>query len=77
MRVAFEYKYHGDENIVNESIIRGWFARFRSGNFSLENVPCGRSEAIVNNEELRAVLKTNTSQSTHELAATFHVSLKL
>nr|XP_026488479.1 putative uncharacterized protein DDB_G0267716 [Vanessa tameamea] len=50
-------------------MVRFWFQRFRSGNFDLQNQPRGRPETKVKNEELKAIVEDDSSQSTSEIAA--------
>ncbi|XP_023364045.1 glutamate-rich protein 6 [Otolemur garnettii] len=49
--------------------------KFCSADFNLENESCGHPERKVDNEELRAVVEANPSQSTDELAARFDVTI--
>ena len=37
-----------------------WIAKFRSGNFSLENEPCGRPQLKVNNDKMKAIVESDT-----------------
>ena len=50
-----------------------WFEKFRSGDFSLENEPRGRPQPKLNNDQAKANLESDTSQTTRELASTFGV----
>ena len=51
------------------------FAKFRSCELSLENKPRGRHRPKVNNDELKAIVESDTSQTTRELASKFGVSI--
>nr|BAA23532.1 transposase [Bombyx mori] len=62
--------------VAKESTVRFWFQRFRSGNFDLQNQPRGRPETKVKNEELKAIVEADQSQSTSEIVAGFGVSDK-
>lgn len=53
-----------------------WFNRFKTGNFELKNEPRGRPVTIVDNDELKAIVEADPTQSTAELAAGFGVSVK-
>ncbi|RVE45194.1 hypothetical protein evm_010166 [Chilo suppressalis] len=44
---------------------------FGSGNFKLQNQPRGRPETKVGNEELKAIVEEDPSQSTSDIAAGF------
>ncbi|XP_026823537.1 histone-lysine N-methyltransferase SETMAR-like, partial [Ooceraea biroi] len=48
---------------------------FRDGDFSLANEPRGRPKTKVDNDHLRAVVESDPSQSTRELASIFNVSI--
>lgn len=90
IRVIFEYEFRrgtnaaqtarninevfGD-NSTNQHTVGHWFAKFRSGDFSLENEPRGRPEVRVDNNELKAIVEANPYQTTRELAAKFDVSI--
>ncbi|CAH2103662.1 unnamed protein product [Euphydryas editha] len=58
-------------NTTNDRITNYWFARFRSGNFDLRNEPRGRPKMLVDNDELKAIVEADDSQTTVELAAAF------
>lgn len=90
-RYIYEYEFHlgtsaaetarrinnaYGEATAKENTVRYWFQRFRSGNFDLQNKPRGRPETQVDNEELKAIVEADPSQTTSELAAGFGVSDK-
>ena len=52
-----------------------WFERFQSGDFSLENKRCGRPATKIDNDELKAVVEEDTSQTTRALSDRFNVSI--
>ncbi|KAL0840619.1 hypothetical protein ABMA28_015818 [Loxostege sticticalis] len=62
--------------VAKENTVRFWSQRFRSGNLDLQNQPRGRSETKVENEELKAIVEADPSQSTSEIDAGFGVSDK-
>jgi hypothetical protein len=83
-RVIYEYEFHrgtsaaGTARRVNDVCsgcvakkitVRFWYERFCSGNFALQNKPHGRPETQFSNEELKAIVETDPSQITSELAA--------
>ncbi|XP_045447536.1 histone-lysine N-methyltransferase SETMAR-like [Melitaea cinxia] len=53
-----------------------WFVRFRAGNFDLRNEPRRGPKMLVDNDELKAIVEADDSQTTAELAAAFEVSTK-
>ncbi|XP_035737500.1 histone-lysine N-methyltransferase SETMAR-like [Vespa mandarinia] len=61
------------ENTVNDRKVQRWFEKFRSGDFSLQNEPRGRPETSVKNDALKALVETNPTVSSRELAARMEV----
>ena len=51
------------------------FANFRSRDFSLESEPRGTSQPKVSNDELKAIVESDTSQTNRALASKFDVSI--
>ncbi|XP_045453475.1 histone-lysine N-methyltransferase SETMAR-like [Melitaea cinxia] len=56
-------------SVAKENTLSFWFQRFRSGNFDLQNKPRGRPETKVDNEELKAIVEADLSQTMSESAA--------
>lgn len=63
------------KNAPNQSTVSRWFKKFHSGDFGLEIEPRGRPETKVNNDDLKAAVESDTSQTSRELAERFHVSI--
>lgn len=64
--------------MANKRTVRRSFEKFCSGDFNLENEPRTRSEAKVDNDELKAVIEANTRESqTRELATRFNVTIPI
>ena len=61
------------ENTVNDRKMQRWFEKFRSGDFSLQNEPRGRPKTSVKNDALKALVETNPTVSTRELATRMKV----
>ncbi len=91
IRIIFEYEFRRGTNAAqaarnindtygptttNECTARYWFNRFRSGNFDLANESRGRPETKVDNDELKAIVEMDPSQTSGELASRFGVSIK-
>ncbi|GAV09580.1 hypothetical protein RvY_19088 [Ramazzottius varieornatus] len=62
------------EDATNERTVERWYARFRSGDFSLEDHPHGRPKLKVNNDELRKLVESDPSQTSAVLSQHFNVS---
>ena len=60
------------DNVVNKQTVGQWFERFQSGDFVLENQPCGRPATKIDNNELKAVVEEDTSQIMCALAERFN-----
>ncbi|RLU22851.1 hypothetical protein DMN91_005129 [Ooceraea biroi] len=63
------------EGSTTKATVGDWFKNFRDGDFSLANEPRGRPKTKVDNDHLRAVVESDPSQSTRELASIFNVSI--
>ncbi|RLU15559.1 hypothetical protein DMN91_012553 [Ooceraea biroi] len=63
------------EGSTTKATVGNWFKHFRDGDFSLANEPRGRPKTKVDNDHLRAVVESDPSQSTRELASIFNVSI--
>ncbi|GAU89841.1 hypothetical protein RvY_02343 [Ramazzottius varieornatus] len=62
------------EDATNERTVERWYARLRSGDFSLEDHPHGRPKLKVNNDELRELVESDPSQTSAVLSQHFNVS---
>ncbi|RLU20188.1 hypothetical protein DMN91_006795 [Ooceraea biroi] len=63
------------EGSTTKATVGNWFKNFRDGDFSLADEPRGRPKTKVDNDHLRAVVESDPSQSTRELASIFNVSI--
>ncbi|RLU14742.1 hypothetical protein DMN91_012629 [Ooceraea biroi] len=63
------------EGSATKATVGNWFKNFRDGDFSLANEPRGRPKTKVDNDHSRAVVESDPSQSTRELASIFNVSI--
>ncbi|GFY70478.1 histone-lysine N-methyltransferase SETMAR [Trichonephila inaurata madagascariensis] len=62
---------------VDESTVRHWFQKFRSGDLSLwDKARTGRPQALVG-EALQAAIEKDSSQTCGELARQFNTSSKM
>ncbi|KAG5320104.1 SETMR methyltransferase, partial [Acromyrmex heyeri] len=62
-----------EQNTVNNQKVQRWFEKFQSGDFSLQNEPRGRPKTSVKNDALKALVETNPTVSTRELATRMKV----
>ena len=68
LRTARQVNQVWRPNSVGESTVRQWFNKFRSGDFSLEDEPrSGRPKAIPD-EDLKAFVEADPSQTVREIA---------
>ncbi|EZA47959.1 Histone-lysine N-methyltransferase SETMAR [Ooceraea biroi] len=63
------------EGSTTKATVGNWFKNFRDGDFSLANEPRRRPKTKVDNDHSRAVVESDPSQSTRELASIFNVSI--
>ena len=56
------------EGVIGESTARKWFAKFKNGNFDINNTPCSREPSEFDKDHLKALLKEESHQTNHELA---------
>ncbi|GAU91265.1 hypothetical protein RvY_03555 [Ramazzottius varieornatus] len=56
------------EDATNERTVERWYARFRSGDFSLEDHPHGRPKLKANTDELRKLVESDPSQTSAVLS---------
>ena len=63
------------EGLTRHSTVSFWFAKFCSGDLSLENKPRGIPQSKVNNDEIKAIVESDTSQTTRDIASKFGASI--
>ena len=56
------------EGVIGESIARKWFAKFKNGNFDINDAPCSRRPSEFDKDHLKALLKEESRQTSCELA---------
>ncbi|KAG5325309.1 SETMR methyltransferase, partial [Pseudoatta argentina] len=60
--------------IVAESTARKWFARFKSGNFDLEDRKRSGRPVVVNDDQIVTLIENNPRHTTRDIAEILHIS---
>ena len=63
-----------DEKSLTESQCQNWFARFRSGDFHLKDVPRPGRPTQVDDDRIKAMIKNNWRSTTREIAEKLNIS---
>ena len=56
------------EGVIDESTARKWFAKFKNGNFDIDDTPRSGRPSEFDKDLLKALLKEETRQTSRELA---------
>ena len=56
------------EGVIGESMARKWFAKFKNGNFDIDDTPRSRRPSEFDKDHLKALLKKESHQISCELA---------
>ena len=56
------------EGVVGKFTARKWFAKFKNGNFDIDDMPCSRRSSEFDKDHLKALLKEESHQTSCELA---------
>ena len=56
------------EGVIGESMARKWFAKFKNGNFDIDDTPCSRRPSEFDEDHLKALLKEKNCHTSRELA---------
>lgn len=65
-------KVWGDNSLCERSV-NNWFAKFRSGDFDLENQDRGRPPTLVDNGQLKTLIEEDPTKTVREIAADLQV----
>lgn len=63
------------KDTANERTVQRWFAKFRSGDMSLENEERGRPGPVIDNDDLKALIEADKRKTVRELAGDLNVSI--
>ena len=55
------------EGVINKSTARKWFAKFKNGNFDIDDTPCIGRPSEFDKNHLKALLKEESHQTSHGL----------
>ena len=56
------------EDVIGKSTERKWFAKFKNGNFDINDMPCSRRPSEFDEDRLKALLKEESRQTSRKLA---------
>ena len=56
------------EGVIGKSMVRKWFAKFKNGNFDIDNMPHSRRPSEFDEDHLKSVLMEESHQISCELA---------
>ena len=61
---------------MGESTARKWFAKFKNGNFDIDDTPRSKRPSEFDKDHLKALLKEETRQTSRELAEKMNCNQK-
>ena len=64
------------EGVIGESMARKWFAKFKNGNFDINDTPCSGKPSEFDKNHLKALLKKESRQTNRELAKNINCDQK-
>ena len=64
------------EGVIGESAARKWFAKFKNGNFDIDNTPRSGRPSKFDEDHLKVLLKEERSQTSRELAEKMNCNQK-
>ena len=65
------------EGVIGKSTARKWFAKFKNGNFDIDNTPCSGRPSEFDKDHLKALLKEKNCQTSHELVKKINCDQKM
>ena len=65
------------EGVIGESMARKWFAKFKNGNFDIDNMPRSGRPSEFDEDHLKALLKEESHQTSCELAKKTNCNQKM
>ena len=64
------------EGVISESTARKWFAKFKNGNFDIDDTPHSRRPSEFDKDHLKALLKEKSRQTSCELVEKMNCNQK-
>ena len=55
------------EGVIGKSTARKWFAKFKNGNFDIDDTPCSGRPSEFDKDHLKALLKEESHQTSRKL----------
>ena len=65
------------EGVIGEFTARKWFAKFKNGNFDIDDMPCSRRPSEFDEDLLKALLKEESHQTSRKLAEKMNCNQKM
>ena len=65
------------EGVIGESTASKWFAKFKNGNFDIDNMPHSKKPSEFDEDHLKALLKEESCQASRELAEKMNCNQKM
>ena len=65
------------EGVIDESTARKWFAKFKNGNFDINDMSCSGRPFEFDEDHLKAILKEESHQTRCELAEKINCNQKM
>ena len=64
------------EGVIGKSMARKWFAKFKNGNFDIDNMPRSRGPFEFDEDHLKALLKEESRQTSRKLVEKMNCNQK-
>ena len=64
------------EGVIDKSMARKWFAKFKNGTFDIDDTPRSRRPSEFDEDHLKALLKEESCQTSHKLAEKMNCNQK-
>ena len=65
------------EGVIGKSTARKWFAKFKNGNFNIDDTACSGRPSEFDENHLKALLKEESRQTSRELAEKINCNQKM